>query len=360
MVANAFAEHYARRYSSPEALKNTMETDPVGFLSDIAGMASAGGMTTLAKTADPINAALNIGQIGISKVMPKNMPANMIETALKLRPSLPVKVRENIVRTILDENIPPTIAGLHKAQRVINGLENTIQTITDAATQSGQKIPAAALYSNIARLRKELGGVTLTAGSDLAAAEKLIRQFTKTVRKSGSPFLTPTQVLRFKRNAYNAINWGTKKTKAKARNETFKAFAEAAKRELEKIDSSVKPTNRRMGDMLEMSREMERVVSRLQNRNILSLDTSAKIGAGTAVDAVHGLPGVGTVAGGAAAMLGNPRIKAEIALRLHAMQLNAATMEAISIGSMPKVVARQLLEKAQRAQEELASEMPNN
>ena len=65
---------------------------------------------------------------------------------------------------------------------------------------------------------------------------------------------------------------------------------------------------------MQLGDELEQIVGRLDNRNLISLDTAVKIGAGTAAGPV------GTAVGTAASIGGAPRVKAKTALILHNMQ----------------------------------------
>jgi len=80
--------------------------------------------------------------------------------------------------------------------------------------------------------------------------------------------------------------------------------------------------------------ELERAVSRLDNRNLISLDTAAKMAAGSAT----GSP-VGTGAATAASVLGAPRVKARIAIILENLRKQGAIASEVNKTLSPEAAA---------------------
>lgn len=252
------------------------------------------------------------GMVGAGKLIPKALPESLMETAVKIRPSVPQDKRANMIRTALDEGIMPTTKGLETISEKLTNLDRSLNKIIDAATEKGTLIPKKALFVELKQLRQDLGGVNLRANKNLKQIDTVAKNFDQSLRRINKPRLTPREVQDLKRSSYRQLKFDLSQQSGRyAQTEAEKAIIRGAKTSLEKIGSDVKRINQREGKLLELGDELERAVGRLDNRNLISLDTAAKVAAGAAT----GSP-FGTVAGVSAAGLGAPRVKARTALVL--------------------------------------------
>lgn len=293
------------------AIAGTGFADEEDFLSAGTAEATAKGIVSGAVLGGFTPAAIK-GAVSLGKLVPESVPQKLLETALKFRPSINQATRSRMTQTALREGILPNVKGLQKITDKLEILDNSLDEIIDTATQAGKTIPKKALFTELSALRKDIGGVKLEAGTDLKLINSVVKSFDEQLKKIKKTNLTPREVQNLKTDAYKRINFDIKQgTASIAKNETRKAIARSAKQQLEKIDPLIKPTNKQLGQLIELREELDRVVSRLDNRNIISLDTAAKVGAGAATGTT-----AGTAVGTGAAVLGAPRVKARIALAL--------------------------------------------
>lgn len=373
-VVDAVGNFINERYGSLDAFKSTVQNDPVGVLSDIAGLFT-GGSTLLPKTgklgkiasaveavgkaADPLNIATTavktLAKSG--KAIPQALPEKLLQSALKFKPSISQKQRTNMTKTALKEGIMPTVAGLEKVAERLSTLNTKMDAIIDGATSRGTMIPVGAVFSELRKVRKELGGVKVDAVIDLRIVNKVAKSLGEQLKTLGKKKITPRELQDLKTNAYQKINFDIKQGQAGfAKNEARSAIARGAKGALEGIDPNIQAINRASGDLLELSGELDSVVNRLDNRNLISLDTAAKIAAGAGLGTAVGSPILGSVVGVTAAVAGNPRVKAKTAIILENIRKNADTVELIN-NKLPPVLARSLATQAGRINESLNSQL---
>jgi len=368
-VVDAVGTFINERYGSTDAFKNTIQTDPVGALADIAGLLTggstllpkAGKVGSLAKAVEGVGKALDPLNLSTSavkslaksgKVIPESLPVSLLETALKFRPSIKPAQRASMTKTALKQGIIPTVGGLRTITDKLDSLDTSLNKIIDGATNRGVQIPKSMVFAELGKLRKDLGGVKIDAGADLRIIDKVAKDFNQNLIRLKKKNLTPRELQDLKQDTYKRINFDKAQGDAGfAKNEARKAIARQAKKGVESIDPSVGPINREMGELLELNSELERIVGRLDNRNLISLDTAAKIGGGGAA----GGP-LGTAAGTASAALGAPRVKARTAILMENLRKNAETIDVINNTRDP-VLARALATQAGRLNQTLNAQL---
>jgi hypothetical protein len=240
-----------------------------------------------------------------------------------------------MIRTALDESIMPTTNGLELISKKLSNLDRGLDKIIDGATKRGVMIPRKALFTELGKLRKDLGGVNLRATKNLKQIDDIVSSFDKQLKKIGKAKLTPREVQDLKRSAYRQLRFDVSQQNAQfAKTEAEKAIIRSGKKSLERIDPNVQKINQREGKLLELGDELERAVGRLDNRNLISLDTAAKVAAGAAT----GSP-VGTGIGTGAAALGAPRVKARTAIILENIRRSGEMMDQINKSLSPEAAA---------------------
>ena len=263
------------------------------------------------------------GAVTAGKLVPKALPESLLQTAMKFRPSIDQAARAKMTRTALDEGIMPTVRGLETISKKLTNLDVGLNNIIDEATEKGMLIPKKALFTELTKLRKDLGGVNIRAAKNIKQIDNIASEFDKQLKLINKKRLTPREVQDLKRSAYQQLKFDVTQQSAKfAETEAEKGIIRGAKKSLEKISPDVEAINLREGALLQLGDELERVVGRLDNRNLISLDTAVKIGAGAAT----GTP-TGAVVGTGAAILGAPRIKAKTALILENIRTLSDAME---------------------------------
>lgn len=371
-VANAVGDFINERYGSVDAFKATVQEDPVGVLADVAGLLTGGStlvpkagkigaigkaVETLGKAVDPLNISVSAVKAAAKatnagKIIPQALPEKLLESALKFRPSIKPKQRASMTKTALAQGIMPTVSGLRDITDKLDVLNTSLDVIIDTATAEGKTIPKSAVFTKLKELRRDLGGVKVNAPADLKVIDKMAKEFDLNLRRLKKDRITPRELQGLKTDAYDRINFDVKAGTAEAaKSATAGAIAKGAKEAVEQLDPSVQGINRKMGDLLELKIELEKVVGRLDNRNLISLDTAAKIGGGGAAAGP-----AGATVGVAASVFGNPRVKARTALTLENLRKNTETIEIIN-NKLPPVLARTLLEQTGRLNDSLREQI---
>jgi hypothetical protein len=265
---------------------------------------------------DPLNAVMNTGKAAAS-MLPDSMPRQMYESTVKWRPSIPQDRRKQLTETALAEGIMPTESGAVKLQGIIGGLNDKIDDLIQSADQAGVTVPKSAIYRELKQLRRDMGGAKIDAPKDLRKIDAIVKRFDEYMVGLGKNELTPSELQAFKQDAYKHINFDTKRgTASIAENETKKAMARAAKKELEKISPEIKDINAREGRLIDLQPEIERAAGRIDNRNAIGLDSSTKVAAGGLVGNAFGAGPVGVGIAATIAAIGSPKVRSYLAIQI--------------------------------------------
>jgi hypothetical protein len=382
--ADIVGAHYVDRYGSADKIRRTMESDPVGMLADVAGVASLGALAIpgkagqaariTASAADPLNAAARVAKASYkaaAKNIPKALPGKMLETVLKFPPRKGTDNaarRASMIDTMLDKSIMPTVGGMRKVADTIVDLNTRMDAVIDSAVASGNArgvgsasytVPVNIVYSELGKLRKSMGGMKLEGGKDLRTIDKVEKAFAKHVNQNlgGRKVMTVAELQAFKKDIHQLINWDMKGgAVGRAKNETRIAMASGARKGVERVSPEVKGINQDMGKLLELRPELEGAVNRLGNNHFFSLLSNTKIMAGAGVDAAVGLPGVASGVAVGSSIVGSPRIKAGAALLMHNMRKHAETVEIL--GKLPLPMAQGFLQEAGDLGKQLSEMLP--
>lgn len=130
--ADALFDVFKKRYGTGQAALNTLENDPVGVLSDVAGLMTGGGMAasklpgaagragqSIAKTGaaiDPINMAVNVPRVTAAKLLPESLPVSLYESAAKFGTTIPTNERRAMAQTAL---LQQDLTHQHIAQGIV-------------------------------------------------------------------------------------------------------------------------------------------------------------------------------------------------------------------------------------------------
>ena len=168
---DAMLDFYGDRFGSVDALKNTAMNDPVGILSDISGIVTLGTSSlpkitgragkvveTLNKTAkavDPMNLAANVIRLPLGKLIPKDLPVKQMNSAVKWNTTTPMKIRNSLAQSMLEEGIQPTLPGMRKAWKVIDDMQEGLTKLIEESTNSGVTIPREKVFKYIRDAKKK-------------------------------------------------------------------------------------------------------------------------------------------------------------------------------------------------------------
>lgn len=355
--AEALGGMIKQRYGSGGAALKTLEKDPVGVVSDVAGLLTGGGLaagkipglvkagqgaTKVGAAIDPLNLALNTGMYAAGKLTPKGSPASMYESAAKFSTTLSPQERAQLVQTALDEQLAPTAAGVQKAQNLINQIDSEVSTLIADAQASGKKIPRSAVFKYVNETKKKLLEPGMVeAAQDRAKINDILTGYITELNKGKVKDFTPEAMQRIKRDVYKRINYDRDlmQSPGVAREETYKAMGRGMREGIERVAPKVGPLNAREGRLIELMQPLQRAAGRIENRDLIGIGAPIKMGTGASVGG-----STGAVIAAAQSLLDNPKLKANTALKLYDLQRKGAGQ--FSNNSINSLLLRQLLEKS--------------
>lgn len=318
-IADNVGQYYKDRYGSIDAIRNTLINEPVSAALDVSAasvLPRALGLANVAKgmaAVDPVNIATNTAK-GIARMaIPEDTAVRLYESAAKFSPSLSLEKRRQLSQTALDNSIMPTRQGAGKLEGLANVLMTDLDNMIAGATRSNVQIPVNAVFMYFKELRQGKGGVRIDAEADLDQINKIAKKFSDRVQ--GRQFITPEELQIFKRDLYSKIyepKMGNRKKATRA--DTYSALARGAKDAVSSRLPEVEAINDRLGDLLDLKRQLPKSIGRIENENFIPYRSSL---VGGVAGMVSGSPTVGIAAGTLAALMGNPTSKARIGIAIN-------------------------------------------
>lgn len=323
--------YYADTYGSTEKAMRKAYSDPVGFMSDvsifggplnIAGKLMKIGSKGVGKTvskigtaieaADPASAATAATIAGVSNLPGvRSFPERTYETNLKMGTSpsskySDPKVRERVIKTLLDEQIPISPEGAAKLDSVISKRTAELDALIAKAEADGKTISVSQILKPLKELRNEISDPkTNPRAIEQAAA---IEEFAMNWLSDLGPVreLTPSQARALRMNLDKQIRWGKKDTVTPPiQRQITEEMASGAREGLRSAVEGYGQTGMDISRLLEAQEPLIRASSRMGQNNTLGLRQAIGMGAGAAVgtggDAFNQILGV-LMAGGAAVM----------------------------------------------------------
>lgn len=340
--ADAVVQGIKDRYGSVANAKKTLEQDPVGVLVDVASVVSGTGALKTGSAINPINVTKGAAKVAAKSVIPKSAPARMYESVAKFSTTLPKAQREAMISTALKYGLNPSNKGVDKLASIIKSFDDKIDDLIRASDDAGKTIPRQSVYKHLGDLRRQKGGFKFGAPDDLKAIDRMVGDFEKYAKRLLPDRVTAGQLQQFKRDLYDSINWDAKRlTGTPIKEATYKSVARGAKEGVEQLVPEVGPTNKAMGELLELQPALQRAANRIENRNLIGLQAPVEVGAGAAAGQALGVPAVGGAIGTVAAILGIPKLKAANAIRLQRL-IDSGYVEAY-LRNNPAVSAAELL-----------------
>lgn len=325
--ADAFGSFIKDRYGSGDAIMQTIQNDPVGFLGDLssfimpAGAAARAipGLGKIGSAAQNTGALLepfNMIKMGVSKGIPSGVPGKLYESAAKFSTTLTPDQRSALINTGLERGLSPTRAGVNKAQDVLTGLENQIDELVKQADETGNLIPKERLFRYLRESRDRFGGVRLEASDDLSRIDQVAKAFDEHLKGMDKDMLTPSEVQGFKKAVYSRINYDKQASRTREATEhAQKGMARAAKEEMEVLSPELKDVNQQYGDVRQWMDAGERSAGRIENRDLIGIGVPIKTMAGEAA-----MGGGGAIAGALHGLIDSPRLKSMVAIKLKEMK----------------------------------------
>ena len=330
--ADAAGKSIVERYGDITRALKTLESDPLGVMADASGFASGTGMAlrgvpgmsragralqVAGEAVDPLNAGKSIVSTAAGATAPVLGPEALYAGAAKYGTTPDIEKRQRVVRTGLDERLPPTVEGMDRAKLVTTALEDMVGLMINEADASGQKIPARRLVRYIKEARDQFRG-TIEGSADIKRIDETLEAFKDHIIDEGMEYLSPSQVQKIKRQAYTRLSYDKPSARTREATEVAqKGIARAAKEELENIDPAIKPTNERLGNLYEWAEESKRPANRIENLNIAGVQVPMNaIAGGVAGGSTGSATGaaIGSSIGALLGILDRPKVKARVAI----------------------------------------------
>jgi len=353
--ADAMWEFAKDRYGSEENIKNTIESDPVGFIMDVASIFSGVGggakiaASTLAKTGKAPIVAQKIQQVGdiaskvgvatdplavtgkgIGKVgsyVTGSLPETIYKHAAGLPTNMSIKNRLQAISTALENSIPLTQHGIDKLWTKINTIDDKVKNIV----KSGD-------YKNVSidEMNKHIDEVidfykdVPDSATELKYLEKLKADNKVQFAKDHSA----PRIHQMKKNVYKQLQkaYSTQQPVPVVKADAKIAFARGAMQELENLFPEIKNMNKQESSYLNLFKAIEKSVPRIANQkyglfNPFNLTIAGSVGYGTgSVPAAIG-------ALGAFLVIKNPVVQSHLAIALNKAKIAGKITEVIPPGS---------------------------
>jgi hypothetical protein len=167
-TASNVGGHLANRYGSWEAIKNTIETDPIGAMADISvilgggeaafKMAGQAGVANRLATASRMTNPFTPVAAGVNKLVSAGAPFTINTVRDLSRPT------EKILSGVLEDRGPDYIAALRRQAEIVPGSVPTAGEVIAGMDKPGTLLPA--LQAKVSK------GVAATPYEDIAAAQR--------------------------------------------------------------------------------------------------------------------------------------------------------------------------------------------
>ena len=308
----SFSDAMGERYGGWDKIKNTIETDPVGFIGDAAAvMMPVGGAIGKAGAAiEPVTAVRNIIGAAGRKLSPSAQKKLYI-SALKMTTSKKVSTAERAARaeTGISKGILPTSQGLKKLNREIRKTDLQVQRAINKGSRAGDTVSIEAILKPTAKIRDKAKH-SMDRESILNTVDNVEAEL------RNHPDLVNGRIPTKSANEIKKRAWADldgKFGEAQALEiEARKAIGSAARQELEKLYPRIGALNKDSGAMRGLRDSVEASVKRLENNNAISLSDWIILSGAGAASGVAG--GAGAVA--LKKIISSPSVKAASAFAL--------------------------------------------
>lgn len=333
------------RYGGWDEIKRTLETDPVGFMQDLSGsmgvigkLPKLGAIGKASQVLDPLNiaasAAVKVPVAAGEKVAQKlglqgaaEIPERLYQAAGKFSTTLDEfepGLRRRMAQTAMKERILPTPKGLDKLNDKIAGLGNQLQAAIDKADAGNRRVPVDDLKQPLLDARLEIErNFSPDNISEIKAIDRRLEQLDAQITAKGRDSLSVNEAQKYKRQAYDLINWGKAKITA-AKDRALRLEARGAMKGVEGAVPEAKDINQQLARLLELREPsgkpgLARAAARVSNRNLLNPFALGPAAAAGFADVMAGGSGIsGAMLGGLLAnATQSPALQAALATSLY-------------------------------------------
>lgn len=274
-------------------------------------------------TGASVEATGQVAGAGVAKLAEKARPAiqgaarKLYESAIKPSPSMPIKMRDKILTTGLEQAAKgkpyrPTEKHVFKLGKRINSLVTEADEVVKSASKKGDVINTEKLTAGIDDVLSQFQAGPFPQGDIKRLGilkEELMASHGKAI-PTDKALAMKKQIYKIAKKYYS----NSRATLAPAKFEAEKAVASAIVKELEALYPATRPLNKEAGKLIEFTQVLERAAGRVGNREVLSLLDFM----GGTVGATATGGGQGAVAGAVATkMLTGPQIKSMLAKSIY-------------------------------------------
>ena len=348
IYVDAVVEELKNRYGGINEITQTLESDPVGLASDVAGIFMTGGSMTglqslnrIGQAIDPIKATARVAKQVGSKIAQKLDANDMYQEIVKFAPGASQLDRSQWAQVGLDEGVVSgsDISGKYSSK--LDDLTSRLNTMIDDVSDGTEAIPVERVLSGLDELKKEKGGFLIDAESDVNAINAFKESFLDV--NFGRETVTPRQLQDFKTDAYNKIDFlRNYKQGSPIDVDIRKNVGRAAKEGIEEVLPEVKAINTELGNLLDAKDPLTRAWNRIDNRNkiglIQSIFTAGGVAAGGGIQGGAG----GLLVGGALSWLLSPKVKAQFAVVLNELAKNGGDARLIDSALIKGLTKQQM------------------
>jgi hypothetical protein len=307
-----FSNAMQQRYGGWDNVKNTIQTDPVGFLADVSAVLipTGGAVGAAGRAIEPINMARKVIGAAGKKISPA-IQKKLYISALKMQTSQKVSVAERTrrARTGVEKGIQPTSGGLKKLNNEIRRTDLRVQKVINRGTRKGDMVAIDDILKPTAKI-KEKAKHSMDRESVLRSIDDLESEL------RSHPDIVNGKIPAKAANEIKKRAWADldgKFGEAKALEvEARKAVGFGAMDELEKLYPEIRKLNKESGAMRGLRQSVEQSVKRLENNNVISLSDWIVMTGGGAAAGVPG--GAGAVA--LKKIMSSPKVKAATSFAL--------------------------------------------
>lgn len=265
---DAFKSYLGERYGSPEALKESIETDPMGMVTDAISVLLGG------------RGAWRMGVQGGADLLPENLQNDMVKEVAKFpKRNLTNAEVDELVSFMLEENIPFSAKGIERLDDIITTTGSKVDAMIANADQ-GQLISRDSLNDVLRQMKEDTIGKTSLAAKDVKIIDTVIEGWEQAITDIGKNDFTLAELQQFKKDTYGKIHWAdTDSNKKNVRNASLKAQALDAKARIEAEVPGIQEANKRQGMALELKPLAEGTTQRIE-RNKGNMGQTLSIGSG--------------------------------------------------------------------------------
>jgi hypothetical protein len=350
------------RYGSVENALETLEEDPVGFLSDISILFTGGGLlaskvgklSSVGKNIQTFGNVIDpIGGTGraLNKMVTSRTPVNsLVKTALDLPKKKGIVRIDELANEFLNKGLNVSRRSLKRLDNDISKVKGQIDNIVDSKTKDGIRLRTAEIVDSLDELIDNAAKEGLDI-RDFRTIDRLRNDFVELHGKTVSPKKLQDIKVGFNKGFKSDLTTRFGEVRGKVRDK----LRIAAKTQLEELHPELKALNADQGVMIELSKAIEERVIKLEKQPIIPVrGLIAGIVAGGVVGAgSSNLPAalsVGAVAIAVDKIITSPKIQIAIARAINAHNQALAKVGKLSVVTRPAFQAGRAGEVIQEAQ----------